>query len=204
MNKNSHDVHRGRWPQPGEPGQNRRNATCALRNLTRCLASNRNWRRLTCALLRQDVMRTRSTRFRRRSSGDAPTSNVSSSWMRSPMRLESTLGGQSPSTLSVGCITASPERAPDGQRTSEIDRRKQPKLQSHDREPIFDAAERPVGLRLRRAQPLVSPPGTVRSRYPDVGVSRCRSVVACLGEPEADASRAAVRCQTCLHVARSR
>lgn len=33
---------------------------------------------------------------------------------------------------------------------------------------------------------------------------RCRSVVACLGEPEADASRAAVRCQTCLRVARSR
>jgi hypothetical protein len=36
------------------------------------------------------------------------------------------------------------------------------------------------------------------------GFLRCRSVVACLGEPEADASRAAVRCQTCLHVARSR
>ena len=199
-----HDVRRGRWPQPSEPGQNHRNATCALRNFTRYLASCRSWRRLTSALLRQDVMRTRSTRFRRQSPGHAPTSNVSSSQMRSPVRLESTLGDQSPSTLSVGCIAASPERTPDGQRTSEIDRRIQPKLHPHDREPMFDAAERPVVLRLHRAQPLVSPPGTVRSRYPDVGVLRCRSVVACLGELEADASRAAVRCKTCLHVARSR
>lgn len=68
-------------------------------------------------------------------------------------------------------------------------RRKRPKSPSHDREPGFDAPEKPVGLDLRHVRLPVSPPVAMRSRHSDVREMLCQLTIACLGEREICASR---------------
>lgn len=173
---NPRGVCRIRGLQPGKPGQSHRGATRTVSKVT--IETLRLRSHTETARSRnpfhQDIVRIRATLHR---------AWVAGKCTRDVAAANADPGAPFDRSLAAGHLApyrsdASPRHRSKLQIDGDLRRlaRRHDRSRLCSREPVFDAPERPVGLHPGHVQPLVSPPGAVRSRYPDVGgmLRRCR------------------------------